>query len=162
MSNQSSPSPAPLTLGEDICFSMVAVAIECHQITEDTIRKEFFADELVQEIEENLRGHPFTSSIIFDTLTANPDAVQHGLKLFKQYLETAKHTLIDTKRGTANGTVMLNAFLDQEAGSRAYRIAFMESADISDIRASSAENLIESADRTSHNFLSRKNNRRAS
>ena len=43
-------------------------------------------------------------------LDQEADVVHHGLKLFKQYLETAKHTLIDTKRGTANKTVMLNAF----------------------------------------------------
>ena len=106
-----------ISCDEDYCITMLAMAVVCHKVSDENINGEFTAEDLAQEVDEL----PFLDKNEWSI--KYPDAVHHGMRLFKKGLSLGMEVMITYPIN--KNDKMMPAFLDFPEQSRGFRLKFL-------------------------------------
>ena len=103
-------------LSEDLCASMVAIALCLHVVTSENTNEELCASDLLSGIKQNFESHASDFKRLnevfppFRAMFSLEAAVEQGLKLFKSAISELGVEVID-KKGD-QGVFMTQEFID--------------------------------------------------
>ena len=115
------------SLSMDFCASMTAMCLVCHRVKKTNINIEYFAEDLLSEIQKQFqRASDLAGNYLpFKTMLAVPIAISQGFKAYKTCIE--KHAInVITKRKSTNGEKMMEAFMDLPSAFNGFLVKFSD------------------------------------
>ncbi len=115
------------SLSMDFCASMTAMCLVCHRVKKTNINIEYFAEDLLSEIQKQFqRASDLAGNYLpFKTMLAVPIAISQGFKAYKTCIE--KHAInVITKRKSPNGEKMMEVFMDLPSAFNGFLVKFSD------------------------------------
>jgi hypothetical protein len=106
---------------------MTAMCLVCHRVKKTNINIEYFAEDLLSEIQKKFqRASDLAGNYLpFKTMLAVPIAISQGFKAYKTCIE--KHAInVITKRKSTNGEKMMEAFMDLPSAFNGFLVKFSD------------------------------------